>query len=185
MISSRLPLLIGLYLTSIASSNPVQQKALNVTNEGFLNLPLDEDEVTILRTPPSHNTSWVTPLSASPIFNISEHDPSMLNGTDEARNGLTTKCAGATYGYGLSVPSCLEVWSLLPKSATLRTGKTPQEAVAQSRVGEPIVLLGARAVRTMISNRASTTRKSRKFLPYLAYVVTFYLSSAPVSRKKY
>ena len=123
MISSWLILLAGIYPKSILSSSILQDGALNSSNTDLTPFFLDEGKITILNIPSSRNASLSQSLSAPPALNASRPNLSLSNGTDRLSAGVTTKCAGDKYGFDLNVPSCQEAWSILPKSASLRTGR--------------------------------------------------------------
>ncbi len=127
---------IGLLSISSVTSTLLQPHSFNSTDLDLLNIDVPESDITTLQTPSSLDLSWPSQTEHFNLSNISSH-PATILGSPSNKTGLQSptvlvKCDGRKYGWDLSIPSCEEAWSFLPKTSTPRTCERPKPYKNQS-----------------------------------------------------
>ena len=108
----------------LASSSVVTSSEQGTNDSSSLDLLVPEGDITTSQRPSSLNLSWpATHVPTAPVnINISltpAEDAYDLTNIHLAAPRI--QCDASTYGGGLNIASCQEVWELLPTSLTRRT----------------------------------------------------------------
>lgn len=112
------------WFVCIASSSVVTSSEQGTNENISLDLFIPEGDITTLKRPSSLTLSWPATYAPTALVNINMS----LTPVEDAYN-LTNihlaapriQCDASTYGRGLNIASCQEVWELLPTSLTRRT----------------------------------------------------------------